>query len=156
MACIGVARHRTHRVDMERTHRTHGGRHSGPHGHTGVDIAVPYTVMFFCIFKNLQKMKNVDRVFENGAHMQVKLLFLRCPQKHKNKSNTKKTSKTRKFSSHAGKTLFSKNTTNWKTHSGQSGAHRGLGPLCGTPCVLWGSSCASVCPVVIDIWAGSY
>ena len=59
--------------------------------------------VFFCVFKKLRKRKIADRVLQNWAPMQVKLLFSKgLPKTQK----TTKNNKTRKLSSHAGKTSF--------------------------------------------------
>ena len=59
--------------------------------------------VFFCVFKKLRKHKIADRVLQNWAPMQVKLLFSKgLPKTQK----TTKNNKTRKLSSHAGKTSF--------------------------------------------------
>ena len=59
--------------------------------------------VFFCVFKKLRKHKIADRVLQNWVPMQVKLLFSKgLPKTQK----TTKNNKTRKLSSHAGKTSF--------------------------------------------------
>ena len=59
--------------------------------------------VFFCVFKKLRKHNIADRVLLNWAPMQVKLLFSKgLPKTQK----TTKNNKTRKLSSHAGKTSF--------------------------------------------------
>ena len=58
---------------------------------------------FLAFPKITKKRKSLDRVLQNWAPMQVKLLFSRCPQKTQ---KTIKNRKPRKLSSHAGKTAF--------------------------------------------------